>query len=655
MCGVCGYVAPAGAEGGSDLVNRMMVALAHRGPDSSGQYCSEFAQLGVTQLEILDRGGSQQPIYGGDGSLVLIANAEIYNHVELRKRLSEAGHKFQTNGDCEVILHLYEDHGVDLVHHLRGMFAFALWDERRCRLLLVRDRIGEKPLYLHESPGQVLFASELKALLSTAAVPFELDPDQVDLYFHYQYIPEPGTPLIGVRKLPAGHLLTIDTRPWQVRERCYWRLAEAPPLDADPAEAIGDELRRLAPLIVRSDVPIGVALSGGLDSSVVAALAAGNAERPVHAFSVGYAGRPHNDERADARALAARLGMEFHEVELGATDAVAAFPDLVDAWDDPIADVTGFCYRAIAQAARANGVPVLLQGQGGDELFWGYPWVRRAMRESLSRAELWRGRCSPGALAAYLRGYRSDGTKRSLRQFVADVVAPRGQLTFYDLDPDFQQARRRMRSYYGDAVRPAGSRRSASSLFTLPGTSTPIRREDLAIQITRLIVETYLAENGITQGDRLTMANSVELRLPLVDHRLIETVIGLRKTRSDDAEPPKAWLRRVARDLLPDDVVNRPKRPFSPPLRQWHDRLVAAYGDLLPGGQLTGRAVLTDNAARELARGSLLPGEGSSLTFKALVLEMWCRVMARASGSSGTWSRSPRQQVSVPRQGPACG
>lgn len=614
----------------------MTASLEHRGPDSSGRYSSAHVNLGVTRLRIVDPLGSEQPLRNTDGTLALIANAEIYNAGELRRMLSSAGHRFHTGGDCEVILHLYEEYGDDLVHHLRGMFAFALWDETRGRLLLARDRLGEKPLYVYNAPGMLLFASELKSLLSSGKVPLAFEPDQVDRYFHYQYVPEPGTLLKDVRKLAAGHLLTVETAPWRVTERRYWHLEDAAVLDGDPAEVIGAELHALAPLIVRTDVPVGVALSGGLDSSVVAALAVKYADQPVHAFTVGFSGRPGNDERDQASSLAASLGMPYHEIEIGTAQVVADFPALVRSWDEPIADMTGFCYRAVARAAHDTGVRVLLQGQGGDELFWGYPWVRQALSDSLLRAGLWRP--GPPALTGYLREARRGTVLGAARKLAADLRAPRGRVVFYDLDPDFRRAMRRMDAYYGDAVRSSRSKQPAMELFTLRPPDGPVDPQRLPVEFTRLIVETYLTANGIAQGDRLAMASSVELRLPLVDYRLVEAVVGLRKTRSDADGPPKDWLRQATRDLLPDHVLSRPKRPFSPPLSAWHAALVSAYGSLLPGGMLIRHGVLTEAAARSLARARLRPGEGSTLTFKALVLEAWCRLVsgepvASAAGS----------------------
>ena len=600
MCGICGRVSRIPRIDPAPVA-RMQGAMVHRGPDGAGEFHDAHVALAMRRLSIIDLPGGAQPLFNEDRSLVLVANGEIYNFVELRRQLESRGHRFATGSDCETILHLYEEHGTECVHALRGMFAFALWDGPRRRLVLARDRMGEKPMYLYERAGELTFASELKALVPTGIVPFELNPQAIDLYFHYHYVPEPFTPIRGVRKLPAAHVLTVDTVPWRVSEQCYWQMENAPPLDADPAETIRAELETVSELVIRSDVPVGVALSGGLDSSAVAALAARKYPGTMHAFSVGYPHRPSYDEREQARELAEWLQMPFHDVELTTEDMVAFFPDLVRHRDDPIADISGYGYCAVAQRAREEGVPVLLQGQGGDELFWGYSWVRDAVVRTES------------------------------------CPASSERMRFYDLSPDFVMAAREAGALYTpefrERVRPGG----AFDLFTFP---QPWPRLDL--RITRLICDTYLRENGIAQGDRLAMASSVELRLPLVDHRLVETVIGLRKTRPDHGLPPKAWLKAAVADLLPQAVLDRPKQGFAPPLQTWHRALFEAYGHTLEDGWLVREGILRPEAARCLAGGEFPKGAVVPLSFKALVLETWCRAMAPGSKEYATTSDTDR-------------
>ncbi len=463
MCGIAGIVSHRPIEPGEiAALGTMNKHLRHRGPDGEGQFADANVALAMRRLSIIDLAGGWQPLYNEDRSLAIVANGEIYNYVELRKQLESQGHRLTTNGDIETILHLYEEHGLDCVQHLRGMFAFALWDSKQRRLMLARDRMGEKPLYLYESDGRLLFASEMKALLSSGLVPFDLDPNAVDLYFHYQYVPEPMTPLKRVRKLNAAHLLIVETDPWRVEERCYWRMEDAPPIEGEPAKLIRAELETASEIVIRSDVPVGVALSGGLDSSAIAALAQKKYPGTMHAFSVGYPGRPQHDERADAKALADHLEMPFHDVELTTEDMVAFFPDLVYWRDDPIADISGFGYYAVMKIAREQGVPVVLQGQGGDELFWGYNWVRDAARESVRKGFL-AARGSLAALPQYLRfGFPRElsrlaigewahgvgGLRAGLKSFRRDRHTPANQLVFYDLISDFQMSARESKSLF---------------------------------------------------------------------------------------------------------------------------------------------------------------------------------------------------------------
>ena len=635
MCGIAGIVSKELLQGAHfDQVARMSKALIHRGPDGTGEFSARHVALTHRRLSIIDLSHGQQPLYNEDSSLVLIANGEIYNFVELRAQLQARGHIFKTGSDCEVILHLYEEHGSDCVQQLRGMFAFALWDIPRQQLLLARDRMGEKPLYLCEQNGRLYFGSELKALLSIGTIPFQLDPHAIDCYFHYQYVPEPMTPVKGVRKLPPATVMTITINPWQVKERCYWRMEDAPPLDGDPGERIRAELDTISELVIRSDVPVGIALSGGLDSSAIAALATRKYPGSMHAFSVGYPGRPFYDERADAKALADHLSMPFHEVEISTDEMVRGFGELIDRYDDPIADLSGYAYFAVMKAAREHNVPVMLQGQGGDELFWGYPWVTQAAEQTFRKSAL--GPTGSPKIGDYLklgllpeswskRGLWNWGTsvgwvRTSWKEFQRDRLSPRDRAVFYDLTPDFHIARRLLRSVYNPGFMESLGASSAYDPFTVPA---PWPRPD--ILLTRLICHTYLLENGITQGDRLSMASSVELRLPLIDHRLVETVIGLRKTQSDYHLPPKSWLRSALRGILPDWVMNRPKQGFRPPVKDWHRALFAKYGDKLNDGFLVQAGVLSPEGGRAFAKGPFTLGAVVPLSFKALVLEMWCR------------------------------
>lgn len=631
MCGICGLIScqPVVDE---MAVNHMSSALVHRGPDGEGKFNAPHLAMAMRRLSIIDLNSGWQPLYNEDHSIAIISNGEIYNYVELRDELQKRGHHLSTKSDIETIAHLYEDHGMDCVKYLRGMFAFALWDSKRNRLLLARDRIGEKPLYLYETNDAVYFASEMKALVKTRKVKFEFDPFAVHLYFHYGYVPEPRTPLRGVRKLPAGHLLVVDIEPWSVTEQTYWSMEDVPPLDGDPVKLIRQQLEEISTLVVRSDVPVGVALSGGVDSSAIAALTARTYPGILQAFSVGYPGRPHNDERNQAKALADALKIPFHDVELTTEEQSDFFEELVYLRDDPIADISGFGYYAVSKKAHECGVPVLLQGQGGDELFWGYEWVRQAVAQTIRKqarlqSGAWGGShyldmmripgLHPGQVWHWLK--TGFGIPEMSRIYRRDGQSYPDAMVFMELTSDFVNARQETPGYYTPEFMEQVRDFPAESLYRF---SQPWC--DIPVTVTQLISQTYLLENGIAQGDRLGMANSVELRLPLVDYRLIETVIGLRRNYPDHRLPAKYWLKEALHGILPDEILSRPKQGFAPPVREWHDNAFQRHGDKLIDGVLVQEQVITPQSARSLSTG-VYPRVIVPISFKALVLELWMR------------------------------
>lgn len=643
MCGISGIVSREKLSDDSRAaVRKMNAAQTHRGPDGAGEFSADNSFLAMRRLSVIDPRGGWQPLYNEDKSLALIINGEIYNYIELRERLKSAGHRFATDADGEVILHLYEEDGANFINHLRGMFAFALYDVRRRRLILARDRMGEKPLYLFERDGEIIFASELKGLLHSGLVPFELDARAVNLYFHYQYVPEPLTAVKGVRKLDAARMLIVDVDDWRIREKEYWRMEDAPEIDGEAPDIIREKLEEVSRLIVRSDVPVGVALSGGLDSSIVAAFAA-RQNKSLCAFSVGYKGRPPEcDERADALDLARHLDLPFYDVELDTETIVALFPQLNYWRDDPIADVAGFGYYAVMRLARERGVPVLLQGQGGDELFWGYPQMRDAARENRLMSALNErpisqtiaqsltfkrpGLRSPRAVFSWARdfGGARAGWQNIQRRRAANSEE---RLILYDMSDDFAWAKTHAREFYGARFSEEIKDEDAAKIYDSSDGS-----QSADVRLTRLVCDTYLRENGIAQGDRLGMASSVEMRLPLVDYKLVEAVVGLRKRHTDSHLAPKFWLREAVKDVLPEWVFNRPKRGFAPPTAEWHDALFAAYGDSLRDGFLVESGVLSGAGAARLSGGEFPAGITSPLSFKALVLEQWCRQMRSIEG-----------------------
>jgi asparagine synthase (glutamine-hydrolysing) len=640
MCGIAGLISRAGlTPAQTDQVDRVNRLLAHRGPDGEGLYSNDQVRLAMRRLSIIDLKNGWQPLYNEDRSLVLIANGEIYNYLELRETLQARGHVFATGSDCETILHSYEEYGAAFVDHLRGMYAFALWDNRARRLILGRDRMGEKPLYLVTVGDSLFFASELRALVQAGVVPFKLDPQAVNLYYHYGYVPEPTCMVANVRKLPAAHLLTVDLDPWSLREHCYWRMEDAPALQGNPAQLIREQLQQSAQLITRADVPVGIALSGGLDASSIAALATAARSRDVHAFTVGYSGTPWQDERGNARAFAEHLKIPFHTVELSTDDCVEQYSAVNRDRDDPIADGAGIAIAAVAQLARRHSVPVLLFGHGGDELFWGYRWMRSALHATRRRAALNSGL---RGLMNYLRfssppfsvtlglqwAMSGAGILAEWRQFQADRRAVPGRVVFYESESVFSMVDRALaKGFFTDRFRAEVGSPDLTQNF-MPQSSDSTSETTLI----RLICESYLLENGIAQGDRLSMAAGVESRLPLVDYRLVETVIGLHKSYPlSPNSPPKQWFREAVTGLVPDFVLNRRKVGFSPPWRQWGYAIAEAHGDQLIDGYLVQNGIISAETALRQRRNLFpRPSGPNAMAALSLGLENWCRQMSAA-------------------------
>ena len=643
MCGICGLISARPIQPGLTAVMQAVnQALFHRGPDGSGEFRDQHVHLAMRRLSIIDLNGGWQPLYNEDKSIALVCNGEVYNHVELREMLAAKGHRFHTGSDCEMIAHLYEEYGLDFVHHLRGMYGFALWDSRKRRLIIGRDRMGEKPIYLLERETadgpQIVFASEMKALIASGMVKFELDPVAINEFMHYSYVPEPRTAIKGVRKLPAGNILIIDVDPWKVEQKCYWRMEDSPAVTGDPATLIRAELERVSELIIRSDVPVGVALSGGLDSSAIASLAAKKYPGTMHAFSVGYPGRPRQDERMMAKALADHLKMPFHEIEISENDLVDSFAERQFFRDDPIADISGNGYYAVSKLARQNKVPVLLQGHGLDELDWGYHWAREAARLSILKNE---GRLS---VLSELRKILPDGFARNdlLRyafmmggkvfgwnQILPNMNARPEQLLCYDLENVFKQGKYAAKHLYTSRFRKALEGTDASDILC-----SPRPWKDVPNLITKLACEIYLLENGIAQGDRLSMASSIELRLPLVDYKLVELFVGLRKSYPDHELGHKAWFKAAIKDVLPEWVMNRPKRGFTPPVMDWYDALRSRYARALEEGYLVQSGFFDPQVVRTMTRVKSRFSAWPHNFYKALVLEFWCREMASRATNS---------------------
>ena len=558
MCGICGVLGPIDAS----VLRSMTRTMVHRGPDDEGFYLADGVGLGVRRLSIIDVAGGHQPITNEDGTLVVVFNGEIYNHRELRTRLETQGHRFATGSDTEVLVHLYEEYGDASVHLLQGMFAYALWDGKRRRLLVARDRLGIKPLYYLETDGSFLFASEVKALLEHADVSAAPDLQALDLYLAFRYVPGPHTLFRGIKKLPPGHRLVREDGRTQVQR--YWDpvlgdFQSAINLD-EAVEEFSGLLRDTVRRHLISDVPVGMLLSGGLDSSAVTAMTAAARTQPITTFTVGFDLPGSHNELAQARVVAKRLGTDHHELVL-TPDATELLPDLVRHLDEPIADPAALPTYLICRFARQM-VPVVLTGEGGDELLGGYPryeWFARAkLLQRLLPAWVREGVLLPlSRIAPVTRRYKTA---------LDNILAERDDVTRHmhwvaGLDPALKS------DLLSPELREAISLGAPEAVLTpyLGGVAT---RAEIVHRLMALDMQTWLVDDVLTKMDKMSMAASVEARVPLLDHRLVEFVASLPlavKLRHG----AKTLLKRAVAPLLPASTIRRRKHAFQVPLDQW--------------------------------------------------------------------------------------
>jgi len=563
----------------------MQAALKHRGPDSQGMALSKQVIVAMRRLSIIDVSGGDQPLYNEDESVEIVGNGEIYNYVELQKDLKKKGHTLRTGSDIETVAHLYETYGLDCVKKLRGMFALILHDKKRNRTVLMRDRMGEKPLYYTTVSDGVIFASEMKSLLAHTGVDMTLDYDSILKYFYYYYVPEPDTVLKAVKKLPPAHIMVVDNQTGECKLVRYWDPAAiAVTHHSDPTAKIREVFSQTCELTLRSDVPVGITLSGGIDSGAILSLSAPKYKDTMKAFSVGYEGGASTDERKMAKDLADKYKVEFFDVEITTRDVVKNFPRLVWEGDDPIADIAGSGISAVYKLARKNGVKVILGGIGGDELFWGYPWLREAVQSNLQQKRFPFGRDT-------MKFYENTPSFHAADTFLKKLFMPRFSRTT------------------GPVVTPA---RKQSELATA--------QEGLA-----QIRDIWLVSNCIALNDRLSMAASVELRSPFLDYKLVEAALSSEKIVLGYKDGQKYWLRKAMRGIVPDEVLDRPKRGFTPPVSEWLKALISTYHPLLKNGWLVQSGVINPKSLEvALSVWKTLPMYWYSY-YQLILLEIWGR------------------------------
>ena len=624
MCGIAGILDFERRPSREDVAP-MVEILRHRGPDADGFLLDGPLAMGMRRLSIIDLTRGDQPIFNEDRSVGVVFNGEIYNYLELRKQLAGNGHRLATDGDTEVLVHLYEDSGPAFLSRLNGMFGFALWDVKRRALMLVRDRMGVKPLYYARAGSRWLFASELKALLTHPEVSRDLEADAVADYLRFGYVPGEATPYKAVRRVPPGHYLLLE--PGRETLKAWWDLAadwdEEP--GPDPDELCGRLVSTFddaVKLRMRSDVPVASFLSGGVDSSLITLAAQRECDQPLQTFTVAF---EHSafDERGYAREVAELGGTEHRELSVSPADAVQRLPFLVWHLDEPIADSSIIPNYLISQFA-AERVKVCLSGLGGDELFGGYARYRTRTPGRIRRAF----RPAPGAagaLAALVSPWH-PAWGEELRLASDAVLAWRDYLHLLEI-------------FDTDAIERLGfpavghGEETIESLWNRYPGSDPVGRRQFIDQ------HTYLPDQILALTDRMSMASSLEVRVPFMDYRLVRLAQRIPTALKQVGDQYKIVLKRALGSRLPPTLLNRPKWGFDTPLASWvGGPAIFEALQALKTGALVGEGLISPAAVRTLVSTREGASSRARRVWSLLILEVWLRVRNRPS--------APRESLS---------
>jgi asparagine synthase (glutamine-hydrolysing) len=620
MCGIAGTARSDGQAADPGLVERMCAALEHRGPDQRGVHAEGPVGLGIQRLRIVDLEGGDQPIYNEDKTIAVVLNGEIYNFRELRRRLEAAGHRFRSDGDTEAIVHLYEEEGPDCVRSLEGMFAFALWDGPRQRLLIARDRVGKKPLFYALRGGALSFASELRALLEDEEVPRDVDEQALDCYLAYGYVPAPLSAFRAVRKLPPATRMVYEGG--DVALQRYWQL------DYSRKHAVTDASELHAPLLERlrratrrrlvADVPLGAFLSGGIDSSAVVAAMAQETSGPVRTFSIGFDDERF-DELAHARQVAEQFGTEHEELRVR-PDAIAIAPRIARHYGEPFADSSAIPSFYLAEMTRRH-VTVALNGDGGDESFAGYTrYAANVLAGRIERVPAPLRRLG-GRLAARLpESAEQQSARNRLRRLGGSLGldgAGRYERYVSLFDPE-QRA-----GLYSDQqwAALADSRVAAEAIAEPWRQASGSDRLDVLLEVD---VRTYLPGDLLTKIDIATMAHSLEARSPFLDPELMQFAASIPAPLKLQGMEKKRILRDALRAWLPGSILDRPKQGFSVPLAGWLRGELREYSrELLLDPASFGATRFRPRAVEALLDGHDAGRDHSQRIWALMMLELW--------------------------------
>jgi asparagine synthase (glutamine-hydrolysing) len=562
MCGICGIFDRSGKSVDVKLLEEMTAVIRHRGPDGEGRLVDGPVGLGHRRLSIIDVGGGAQPIGNEDGSLQIVFNGEIYNFIELRKELEKFGHRFKTLSDTEVIVHAFEQWGKDCVKRFNGMFAFALWDTRRRELFLARDHLGIKPLYYVELGGRILFGSEIKALLQDPACPREVDVQALAELFTFRYVPSPKTLFKGIRKLPPGHRMFVSHRGVEVER--FWEWVPCLRKDCDENALIEEYqtiLEDAVRLQLRSDVPLGLFLSSGIDSGVLLAIMSRYASGPVQAFTIGFEGGEKTNEVEDAKSLAAMFGADHHYMMVASDDYLKYYEKYLWDLEEPVGNETAAAFYFVSKITSEK-VKVALTGQGADEPWAGYDrYIGAKLSGVYSRMPAWvttpfAGLVTriPGRFERLKRGALSLAEPDVLTRFVKIY-------SFFSLDMK--------RQLFKGALRDQIDGNGYRSKQALRRLQTDVQHLDPVTQMLYIDSRGSLPDDLLMVSDKTSMANSIEARVPFLDFRLIEFIESLPPHLKLKGFTGKYLHKKALEKWLPKEVVYRKKKGFENPIQHW--------------------------------------------------------------------------------------
>jgi asparagine synthase (glutamine-hydrolysing) len=626
MCGICGKLSfDPGSTIERTLLQRMTDAMFHRGPDDAGLYLGGPIGLGHRRLSIIDLNTGHQPISNEDGTAWIVFNGEIYNYRELRRDLLRAGHNFKTATDTEVILHVYEERPDDFVSSLRGMFAFAIWDSRRQRLILARDRVGIKPLYYCSQPDSLIFGSEIKALLEDSSVDRSIDPQAIEKFLAFRYVPGETTLFSSIKKLEPGHALTVERG--QVSIRRYWDLDFSKKRSFQSFPAAVEELDELLQETVRmhmiSDVPVGVLLSGGVDSSGVLALASEHSDVPIQTFSVGFSGENFADERVYAAMAAQRYGSTHFDISLTEDDFRDFLPNYVWHMEEPVCEPPAVALYYVSKLA-GNHVKVVLSGEGADEAFAGYHTYRYYPLLERAKSLGWP---FTAALSTGFRSLAATNRYARLSKYAVASLLPIDRYYFSCTSGpgDFFHVSRN--NLFAPEFRKQVNGHSAERW--LAAYFQRCRSTDTLDKMLFVDTMTWLPDDLLVKADKITMANSLELRVPFLDHKVLEFAASLPSEWKVKGLRLKHILKEVLKPRLPAPILARRKTGFAVPVERWLSGPLREYVyDVLTDRRTEQRGYFQPKTIRRLLHEEASGRRQSADLFCLLVLELWHRQFA---------------------------